>query len=127
MKNLIRMEELAEFIFAILIFSKLDYSWWVFPALLLSPDLSMIGYAVNTKVGAWMYNFFHHKALGIILGTVGFLVGYHGLVLTGVILFAHSAIDRCRNLDMKLDILPKNISKSNESTFSILKPIIIQR
>lgn len=94
MKNLVRIEELAEFIFAVLIFSRLEYSWWVFPALILSPDLSMIGYAVNTKVGAATYNFFHHKALGIVLGTVGFALGYDPMILAGLILFAHSAMDR---------------------------------
>jgi hypothetical protein len=29
------------------------------------PDISMLGYLAGNKAGAIIYNFFHHKALGI--------------------------------------------------------------
>lgn len=33
--------------------------------LLLGPDISMIGYAGGNKMGAFMYNLFHHKGVAI--------------------------------------------------------------
>ena len=33
MKNILKLEELAEFILGILIFSRLEFAWWYFPAL----------------------------------------------------------------------------------------------
>lgn len=31
MKNILKLEELAEFVFGILIFSRLEFAWWYFP------------------------------------------------------------------------------------------------
>ncbi len=52
MKNLIKLEEFALFIFAIYLFTLLDFSWWIFPLLLLTPDLGAIGYIGGPRVGA---------------------------------------------------------------------------
>ena len=101
MKTLLKLEDLAEFIFAIFLFSRLDFSWWWFPAVILLPDLSMIGYLVSTQVGAGVYNFFHQKGLGILIGITGFLLGNQILMLSGVILFAHSAMDRMFGYGLK--------------------------
>lgn len=94
MKNLLKLEELAQFALSIYIFTLLDYSWWVFPACLLLPDLSMVGYLVNTRFGAWIYNFFHHKMLAIAVLIIGAYLEQPWIVLSGVILFGHSAMDR---------------------------------
>lgn len=101
MRLLLNLEDFAEFLFAIFIFSYLDFAWWWFPALLLLPDLSMIGYIFNTKVGAVLYNFFHHKSLGIAVGIAGFASGNQQLMLAGAILFGHSAMDRCFGYGLK--------------------------
>lgn len=101
MKLLLKLEDFAELLLAIFVFSYLNFTWWWFPALLLLPDLSMIGYAVNTKVGAALYNFFHHKGLGIAVGIAGFITGNQQLLLTGTILFGHAAMDRCFGYGLK--------------------------
>jgi len=101
MKNLIRIEELAMFILSIFLFSGLSYAWWVFPALLLVPDLSMAGYLVNSKVGAACYNIIHHKAVGICCYLAGLIFIIPILQLTGVILFAHSCMDRMFGFGLK--------------------------
>ena len=71
MTTLIKLEELGQFLLSIVLFFQLDYQWWIFPALILLPDLSMIGYVANTNVGAWIYNFFHHKLLAIAVLALG--------------------------------------------------------
>lgn len=101
MKNLLKLEELAQFALSIYIFTLLDYSWWVFPACLLLPDLSMVGYIVNTRVGALLYNFFHHKLLALAVLITGAYLEQPWVVLSGVILFGHSAMDRLFGYGLK--------------------------
>lgn len=101
MKTVIAMEEIAMFLLALLGFHYLPFSWWVFPALLLTPDLSMIGYAINPKIGAILYNIAHYKALAIAFFIVGFYLSSSILQLTGIILFAHSSMDRALGYGLK--------------------------
>ena len=101
MKTLLKIEELAQFLLAIVLFAQLPYAWWWFPALLLLPDLSMLGYLVNPQIGAYGYNLFHHKALAIAVGTTGLLLHQPELMLTGVILFAHACMDRVAGYGLK--------------------------
>src|SRR5690606_23280916 len=58
MKNLLHLEELAMFGLSIWLFSHTAFSWWWFPALILAPDLGMIGYAFGPKAGAIIYSLF---------------------------------------------------------------------
>jgi Domain of unknown function (DUF4260) len=103
MKNLLNLEEIAQFLLGIFLFSQLNFAWWWFPALILVPDLSMIGYLVNPKIGAWAYNFFHHKLLAIIVFISGYLLDNQILILAGTILFAHSAMDRIFGYGLKYE------------------------
>ncbi|TDE11965.1 DUF4260 domain-containing protein [Dyadobacter psychrotolerans] len=103
MKTLLKLEDLAELVLSIFVFSHLDFGWWWYPALILLPDLSMIGYVVNPKVGASLYNFVHHKGLGILIGIGGFVLGQEVLILSGAILFGHSAMDRLFGYGLKYD------------------------
>ncbi|MCZ4244035.1 DUF4260 domain-containing protein [Pedobacter punctiformis] len=101
MKKTIAIEEIAMFLLALFGFYNLPYSWWLFLALLLVPDLSMIGYAINSKTGAILYNIAHHKALAIAIFIIGFYSKSSVVQLTGVILFAHSSMDRALGYGLK--------------------------
>ena len=57
MKTTLRIEELAEALFALFVFAHLPYAWWVLPAAFPLPDLSMAGYLAGARVGAFCYNF----------------------------------------------------------------------
>lgn len=50
MKLLIRLEELGLFVLSIHLFSMLPVHWWLFPVLLLAPDVSMIAYAGGPRL-----------------------------------------------------------------------------
>lgn len=101
MNSLLKLEEVGQFLLAILIFANLDYAWWVFPACILLPDLSMLGYLVNPKIGALLYNFFHHKLTAILIFALGTSLNIPILILTGIILFGHSAMDRIFGFGLK--------------------------
>lgn len=101
MKTLLKFEELAIFLGSIYLFSRLNFAWWWFPALLLLPDLSMVGYLVNPAVGAVLYNVAHHKALAVVVGLWGLATGNQTLMLAGVMLLAHSSMDRVAGYGLK--------------------------
>lgn len=108
MNNLLKLDELGQFLLSIILFNQLEYSWWVFPACILLPDLSMIGYLFNTKIGAWSYNFFHHKLFAITILILGIWLNNSLLNLAGVILFGHSAMDRVFGYGLKFNDNFKN-------------------
>jgi hypothetical protein len=101
MKNILKLEELTEFVLGIFIFSRLDFAWWYFPLLLLTPDMGMLGYLVSPKIGAWLYNLFHHKALAILVLVFGFTQNSQVIMLAGTILFSHAAFDRTMGYGLK--------------------------
>ena len=103
MKALLKLEELAQFLGALFLFSQSEYAWWVFPVCLLLPDLSMVGYLAGPKIGAWVYNFFHHKGLAILVLVLGFWLNISWLILSGTILFAHAAMDRIFGYGLKYE------------------------
>jgi hypothetical protein len=108
MNNLLKLEELGQFLLSIILFNQLEYPWWVFPACLLLPDLSMVAYIINTKAGAWSYNFFHHKLVAITVFFFGLSLDLPLLTLAGVILFGHSAMDRMFGYGLKFNDNFKN-------------------
>lgn len=101
MKKILQIEELAMFLASIYFFNQLTFAWWWFPALLLIPDLSMIGYLKNPKTGAILYNFVHHKAVAIMCWGIGMYLNNPVVQLTGIILFAHSSMDRMLGYGLK--------------------------
>lgn len=101
MKTLLRLENLGLFILSIYLFSLLDFPWWAFPACLLLPDLSMIGYAFGNKFGAMLYNFFHHQLLAVVVYLIGIYFHSEWLQFIGIILLAHSVMDRIFGYGLK--------------------------
>ncbi|HEY8400835.1 MAG TPA: DUF4260 domain-containing protein [Cytophagaceae bacterium] len=101
MSTLLKLEELAMFMVSYILTIVLGYSWWLFWALLLLPDVSMLGYLINTRIGAYLYNLFHHKGVAIIVALSGYYLSSDGLLLAGIILFGHSAMDRVFGYGLK--------------------------
>ncbi len=103
MKTIIRIEEFAKFILAYCLSIQLGYAIWLFPLLLITPDLSMLAYLINTKIGAIVYNIFHLQSLAIVIGLVGFFLHIPQLQLAGIVLFGHSAMDRTLGYGLKYE------------------------
>ena len=101
MKNLLKLEELFMFVITIFLFSRMDFAWWWYPVLLFTPDISMLGYLLGPKLGAYAYNFIHHKALGVSIYALGILGASPALQLAGLILFGHSSMDRVFGYGLK--------------------------
>jgi hypothetical protein len=101
MKNLLKLEELFLFGFALFLFSRLDYGWGLFALFFFVPDLSMIGYLKGSRFGSWTYNLIHHKGLSVALYALGALTSTLWLMFAGTILLAHSSFDRVLGYGLK--------------------------
>lgn len=101
MKTLIKLEELMLLVLGIFMFGLLGYQWWWFLALILTPDIGMLGYLFGKKLGAITYNLFHHKGLAIILYFVGMYFSSPIIQLAGIILFSHASLDRVFGYGLK--------------------------
>ena len=101
MKSLTRLEELFLGVFSFYLFLSLHYAWWWFFLLLLAPDLSMVGYALNSRLGAITYDIVHHRAVSVILFILGNLLGVQWLQAAALILLGHSSLDRVLGYGLK--------------------------
>lgn len=103
MKNILKIEEFAMFLGSIYLFSLLPFSWWWFLVLILAPDIGMLGYLANPRIGAWLYNVFHHKGIVIGIYALGMYAQNPIVQLIGVILFAHASMDRMVGYGLKFE------------------------
>ena len=103
MKKILQAEEIAQLAIGIigLYLQPLHFSWWLWPLLFLSPDISMLGYLVNTKIGAYIYNLFHHKLTAVIVLIIGYVLHNDLTQFIGILLFAHSCFDRVFGYGLK--------------------------
>jgi hypothetical protein len=97
----IRIESAAVALAAMIAYRQLGEPWWLFAALFLAPDLSMIGYLAGPRVGALLYNVVHVYAGPAILVGFGFLSGSVIAQALASIWFAHIGFDRMLGYGLK--------------------------
>lgn len=103
MKLVLKLEEFAMLLLGIWCFSLQDLNGWWFIGLFLMPDIGMLGYLINTNIGAFSYNIFHHKGLAIVIGLFGYYLKLQELEVAAIILFAHSSFDRVLGYGLKYE------------------------
>ncbi|GGW35364.1 DUF4260 domain-containing protein [Arenibacter certesii] len=103
MGKLIKIEEMLMFLLGIYLFSLLNYNWWWFAGLILTPDIGMVGYLKGNRTGAIGYNLLHHKGIGIAIYLIGIYLSLPLCQLIGVILFSHASLDRAFGYGLKYD------------------------
>lgn len=98
---LLHLEGLAVFGLSLYLYGHNQFSWILFVTLLFVPDLSMLGYFINPKIGAVIYNIFHTYTIVIILLVIGFLVPDSTVLSIGIIWLAHIGMDRIFGFGLK--------------------------
>ena len=98
---LLRMEGLAVAAVAALLYGRTGASWWLFAALWLAPDLSMLGYLKSPCQGARIYNAFHTYTLPVILGLCAWFLHTRGLASFALIWINHIGVDRVLGYGLK--------------------------
>lgn len=101
MHYIIKLEEIALFILCIVLFHLFPIPNKWFWICLLLPDVGMLGYLLGSKIGAIVYNAFHHKGIAILLGLMGYFMQYDIILAAGIILLAHSSMDRIFGYGLK--------------------------
>jgi len=105
MKTLLKAEAIVPFIIAVVLLNTLplQFAWWAWILLFLAPDLSMVGYVVNNKAGAFFYNLFHHQLIAVAVWVAGVILHQSYLELAGLILLGHSSLDRVMGYGLKTE------------------------
>lgn len=76
-------------------------SWLQFAVLFLAPDLAMIGYAVNARVGAIAYNAVHTYFVPLALVVYAFEADRQAVLAYALIWIAHIGLDRMLGFGLK--------------------------
>jgi len=100
---LLRLEGACVLIIAIVLYSRLAESWWLFAILFLAPDLSFLGYLAGPRLGAIAYNLLHTITGPILLALAGLFVPYEPAVAVALIWLAHCGFDRALGYGLKYE------------------------
>ena len=98
---LLRIEETALLVGAVVLYWQMHFSWVLFAVLVLAPDLFMVGFLASPKVGAAIYNFGHLVVWPLVVFAVGWSSGKSVWEAVGIIWFAHIAMDRMLGFGLK--------------------------
>ena len=99
----LRLDGLTVLAAALLLFATTHQPWWLIPALILVPDVSMVGYLRDARLGAAVYNLGHTYALPAAMSLIG-LAGHHPLtVALGLVWLGHIGMDRLAGYGLKYD------------------------
>ena len=88
-----RLEGLALLAASVTIFAIAAPNWILFVALLLAPDLAMLGYLRGPRIGAISYNLAHLKILPLAIGSIGLLTSNTLEIQLALIWFAHIGME----------------------------------
>lgn len=99
----LKLEAFAFFVATIWAYYLIDASWWLFIALILVPDVFMIGYLKDAKVGAFVYNLGHVYVAPLLLLVVYILFNIPILLPISLIWLAHISMDRMLGYGLKLE------------------------
>lgn len=101
MKVLLRAEYAIAFLFIFFIYTHLEFSIWLFILLLLMPDVTMLGYIVNKKVGTALYNVGHSMLIPTVLCWFAIMSANQILLMFALIWLAHIFMDRAVGYGLK--------------------------
>jgi hypothetical protein len=100
-KLLLHLEGVVFFLGAIALYATQGGSWVAFVLLLLAPDLAMVGYLVNPRVGSYAYNAVHTYAAPAALAALSLAGQWPVGVQVALIWFAHIGMDRVLGFGLK--------------------------
>ena len=98
----LRIEGLAVLLLSLVLYAEHGSSWIFFFALLLVPDISMLGYLHGPRLGARVYNIFHTYTAPLLLATAAVMLNHPLLISLSLIWTAHIGLDRMLSYGLKL-------------------------
>lgn len=98
---LLRLEGFAMAAISAVLYARMGISWWLFAALWLAPDLSMLGYLTGACRGARVYNAVHTYVTPAALALCALLFQAHVSLAIALIWANHIGIDRLLGYGLK--------------------------
>ena len=99
----LRLDGLVLFTATIFLYAGQHQKWWIYPVLLFVPDVFMLGYLKDTKIGAFFYNLGHSYLVPSLVVFLGWHL-HHSLTLAiGLIWLGHVGWDRFFGYGLKFD------------------------
>jgi hypothetical protein len=99
--QLLRIEEAALLTATVLLYAHLHFSWVLFGVLFFAPDLFMLGYLVNPRLGSAIYNCAHTLTVPLVVAAIGWMQHRDVLLAIAIIWFGHIAFDRMLGYGLK--------------------------
>ena len=106
--RLLRLEGAALLFCGIFFYYSLRAGWTLFAALILWPDISMLGYLVNPKLGSRLYNLVHTEVLPAALAASSFALHRISLLAFALIWLCHIGFDRLIGAELKYPTVVKD-------------------
>jgi hypothetical protein len=100
-RSLLRLEGFAVAALTAALYARTGASWWLFAALWLTPDLSMLGYLYRPCWGARFYNAAHTYVLPGVLAVCALLLHASALLPFALIWANHIGVDRMLGYGLK--------------------------
>jgi hypothetical protein len=98
---LLRLEGAAVFLLAVYFYAAGHLGWVMFALFFLAPDLFLLGYLLNVKWGAALYNLVHTLTFPILLVLAGYFAALPRAIPYALIWLAHIGIDRTLGFGLK--------------------------
>lgn len=98
---LLHLEGAAVLLLSLFAYHWNQASWLQFAVLFLLPDVSMLGYLANTRIGAVAYNTAHTYIGPLALAGYSFATTRHALLSLSIIWIAHIGFDRMLGYGLK--------------------------
>jgi hypothetical protein len=120
---LLRTEEAILLFLTLFAYQHVHYSWLLFAILFLTPDLFMLGYLLNARVGAAVYNLAHTFNLPLALLFISYLKHWQRAPAIALIWTAHIAFDRLLGYGLKY---PTYFKDTHLQHISSIEPTLAQ-
>jgi len=98
---LLRGEGAAALAVATVVYARAGEPWWLYAALFLVPDITMLGYLIGKRAGAALYNAGHSSILPVLLGLAGVALAQNLAIAVAAVWVAHIGFDRMLGYGLK--------------------------
>ena len=104
-RNILRWEGLIYFVFALVLYNHLDFSWKLFIYWFFLPDIALLPYIFGQqRIGLLAYNFTHSSVGAGVIAIIGILYSNPLVWQISLIWFAHIGFDRLLGYGLKFPL-----------------------
>ncbi|KAA8734446.1 DUF4260 family protein [Acinetobacter qingfengensis] len=100
-RKILQIEGLCVLVLSLIVYEKFGIGWGTFAIFFLTPDISLLGYLLNSKIGSVFYNAAHSYLLPFVILGLGIYFNVSIMWATAIIWTAHIGFDRMLGYGLK--------------------------